>query len=391
MTADAASTTTRLAWFYVAFFAVVGVFMPFWPVWLEHAGLEAAHIGLFLAMPALVRAVVSPWIAQTADRLGQRRLPMLWLAGAGTVLFALFGTGLGFWGLLLVSIAFGTCHPTLGALGESLTVLSATRHGLDYGRIRLWGSAAFIVTAALSGSLVESYGPPTVFWLILGLLLALAVACYRLPDVRPTERHTAARAPALQLLASPAFWCFAVAASLVQASHAVYYGFGTLLWQRAGHRDDLIGALWGVGVIAEIGLFASGPWLARRLQPTTLLLIGAGAAIARWLVTGATASLWALIPAQLLHALSFGATHLGAIRFIADRVRPSLSATAQTIYAGLSHGGFMGLSMLIAGGLVDRGGTDAYHAMVWMAACGAIAALALIATDKRSARPLRFE
>ena len=71
-----------------------------------------------------------------------------------------------------------------------------------------------------------------------------------------------------------------LAAGLIQASHALYYGFATLDWQAAGLDGVTIGALWALGVIAEIALFAVADRL--RVGPAILLSIGAAGAVLRW-------------------------------------------------------------------------------------------------------------
>jgi PPP family 3-phenylpropionic acid transporter len=78
----------------------------------------------------------------------------------------------------------------------------------------------------------------------------------------------------------------------------------------------------------------------------------------------------------MLHALSFGATHLGALMFLARHAPPGQAATAQghlAIAAGLAMAAAMGVS----GVLYDDFGSRAYVAMALAAiaggACGFIA------------------
>ncbi len=42
---DGKRTTVRLAFFYVAVFGLIGIHLPFWPVWLASRGLGPAEIG----------------------------------------------------------------------------------------------------------------------------------------------------------------------------------------------------------------------------------------------------------------------------------------------------------------------------------------------------------
>ena len=107
------------------------------------------------------------------------------------------------------------------------------------------------------------------------------------------------------------------AASLVQASHAVYYGFSTLDWRAAGLDGTTIGALWALGVVAEIALFALSGRLPAWIGPTVLLAIGGAGATLRWGAMAFDPPVWLLPALQGLHGLSFGATHLGGISFLA--------------------------------------------------------------------------
>src|SRR5436305_14218219 len=58
----------KLGLFYAAYFFFGGVQLPFFPLWLEARGLDARTIGLIIAVPALVRIIVTPVVAHQADR-----------------------------------------------------------------------------------------------------------------------------------------------------------------------------------------------------------------------------------------------------------------------------------------------------------------------------------
>ncbi len=366
----------RLAFFFAAFFAVVGIQLPFWPVWLAANGLGPTEIGLLMALSIAVKVVANPLAAHLADRRGERRRPMVVLAVAALASFALFGWVEGFWPILLVSVIFFSVWPSIMPLGESLTMITVHRQGLDYGRIRLWGSLSFIALAVMAGRVLVDQPRAIIYWMVLAAVAAAVVACALVPDARP-EKTASTRAPLLLILQNRRFVLFLLAAALIQGSHAVYYAFGTLHWQAAGYSDDLIGALWALGVIAEIVLFAFGNHVVRRLGPERLLVLGGVAAAIRWAITGATDALPVLVCVQALHAFTFGASHLGAIHFVAQTVAPSMSATAQSLYSAAVMGLGLGLMLLISGELYGRFGGGAYQAMAAAGLLGALLALAL--------------
>jgi PPP family 3-phenylpropionic acid transporter len=371
-----AFAASRLALFYATHFAVIGVVLPFWPVWLEDRGLTAREIGTVLALGMVMKVVGNPLFAQIADRHGSPRGVMVALAAASLAAFALFETAHGFWPLFAVSALFFTVWPATLPLGESLTMRTARAHDLDYGRIRLWGSITFICMSALTGWVLKAEPVAAVFW------MALVVIALKVPVCAALPAQASPKAPrdawlVMAVFRVPGFWMFLAAGALIQSSHAVYYGFGTLHWLGAGIDEQTVGWLWAEGVIAEIILFALGGRLLARLGPVGLLALGGAAALLRWPALALGTDLAVLATVQALHAFTFGATHLGAVHFIARMVPPDLSATAQAVYAAVVMGLAFGPAMLAAGALFDAVGAAAYGVMALMGAGGFVLALAL--------------
>jgi PPP family 3-phenylpropionic acid transporter len=172
------------------------------------------------------------------------------------------------------------------------------------------------------------------------------------------------------LLTKPAFAAPVLAASLIQSSHAFYYGFSTLVWTRQGLPDPLIGWLWGAGVIVEIGLLLALPRFERRFSPEALIAMGGVASLARWSGMAFLPPAWLLMPLQALHALTFAAVHVGALRLVQREAPPGIHGLAQTLYAALASGTLAGGSMILSGVLYDGVGALGYLAMSALAAVG---------------------
>jgi PPP family 3-phenylpropionic acid transporter len=368
---------TRLAAFYFAFLAVYGVQIPFWPVWLAAHGLGPTDIGVIVAVGVGARLIGNLLTAHVADRSGERRRLMLALAAAGLAAYGLFAFVDGFWGILAVSIVSSLLFPPIMALGESLTMTGVGRFGLDYGRIRLWGSLSFILAATVSGYVLVQAPPSAILWMVLATVAATALACAALPDLRTEAAPIAAGLPLARVIEDRGLILMLAAAGLIQGSHAVYYAFGTLHWQAAGMSDDVIGLLWAEGVVCEIVLFAAGAAVLRRIRPPWLIALAGGLAALRWVVLGSTTALPAVVAVQALHAFSYGAAHLGAIHVIAKAVAPALSATAQSLYAALVMGLALGSMLLASGPLYEAFAGGAYFAMALSAALGCALAVAL--------------
>ena len=158
-----------------------------------------------------------------------------------------------------------------------------------------------------------------------------------------------------------------ITAALIQSSHAVVYSFSTIHWKSIGYSESLIGLLWAEGVVAEIILFHYSAHLLKRINPIMMISLAAAAGIIRWSIMGYTDFLPALIIAQALHGLTFGAAHLGAIHYISATIPANLSATAQSLLSALVMGLAIGFTTIIAGTLYSSVGSHAYFAMAGLA------------------------
>jgi PPP family 3-phenylpropionic acid transporter len=359
----------RLALFQGAVFITLGILLPYWALWLDSRGLSSVEIGVVLSLPVWTRLATGPAAAWVADRSGDTRRVLCWLCVGAMLSYALFGTAGAFWQFLILSVCAGGFLTAVVPLADDLTLRAAYRHNLDYGRIRLWGSVTFIITSILGGIAIEHFPRDVILILVIAGFAVSVLASFALPSVtRAAGPGTGGRIG--PLLRDKAFLTFLVAAALVQSSHSVLYGFASLHWEAAGHSSSVIGALWAEAAIIEIGVFAAGAMLVRRVGVVNLLIIGAVACLVRWVVTGWTTALPAVIFAQALHSLTFGASHLAAMHFIARTAPPAVSARAQMAYAAVALGIGNGVTLLGAGVLFEKLGGGAFYVMAVQAGLG---------------------
>jgi PPP family 3-phenylpropionic acid transporter len=353
----------RLALFYTAYFAVAGVLLPYWPAWLEGRGLDPVTIGAVLAVGFWIKLAAQPAMAAAADASGALRGLVILLSVAALAVYAGFAWAQEPWHYLALAALVGVTFQTIMPLGEALSLAEIRDRGLDYGRIRIWGSVAFIAAAGLGGWAIDVFRTEAVLPMALAALAALVLAAALMPRRKARAARSWSWLAVGRLVADRRFVTFVIAAGAAQASHCVFYGFGTIAWRRIGFDDTVIGMLWTIGVLAEIVLF----WVAGRLgrfgsAPVLLAVAGVGVLV-RWPLTAVADAVALAAPLQVLHALTFGAAHLGAMRFLQDNAPPGLEATAQALYYALVTGVLMGACMPAAGLLYDAVGMGAYHAM----------------------------
>jgi len=359
----------RLAFFYAALCMALGVQMPFLPVWFTAKGLDPAAIGLALAIPSVVRLFAIPIATRMADRHDATRAVII-ICSVGSA-FAYAGIGLSpSPGAIMAAVALASAFYTpLMTLADAYALPGLRRHGKSYGPVRSWGSAAFIAGTLGGGLLLDLIAESQLIWAVVGVLIVNAAAAASLgPLGKSISEVSAPRASMTTLLRDVRLLVMVTAAALVQASHAIYYGFSALQWQAAGLGGMTIGALWALGVLAEIVLFAVSARLP--LDPLALLLAGAAGAVIRWGAMAFDPPPVLLLMLQCLHAFSFGATHLGGLGAVARAAPAGLGASAQG-YLAVVLGLAMAAAMGVSGELYARWGAHAYAAMAVLAALAA--------------------
>jgi PPP family 3-phenylpropionic acid transporter len=358
----------RMWAFFAGYFVFSGVTQPFFPVWLQARGLSEVEIANCIALPSLLRVLLTPAAGIFADRAPHRRTAAIVFTLPAAAIFLFAWRAQGYVTLLLVTSAVFTLWALALPVAEALALTGVRRFGLDYGRMRLGGSVAFIVTNLGSGALLSLLDVGAIYWFMLATLAIATAVAFALP-VTPTavraldDRMRPEQPSPRKLLAQPAFLVLLFVGGLIQASHAVLYSFGSIHWQGLGFNRFDIGIFWAVGVACEILVFSQSGAVIRIFGPLGVLVLGALAAILRWTGYAVDPGFLGFAVLQGLHGLTFGATYLGTQHAIARLIPEELTASAQGVYsmvAGLLLAG----ATFLAGPLYTALGGHAYLVMI---------------------------
>lgn len=334
------------------------------------------EIGLIFAVALWAKIPIGLLVMSISDQTGDRKKTLIAVSLITFGGFCVFPFLSGFWQLLIAWGLVGTLLTTLIPIADSLAVIAIKRTQMNYGRVRLWGSVAFIMVSILGGYYLDGKSHEAVLHLILFGTVFIVISSIAVPDLREEPRK-GQKIALFELLKEPSFVVFVVTAAALQASHAALYGFATLHWIESGIDKTTIGLLWAEGVVAEIILLAYATFLLKRLGISGLFLLAGIAGIVRWIVLGSTTSLPALVIVQGLHAFTFAGTLIASIGFISERVPKDQSATAQGLYDGLAMGLIFGIAMIIAGWAFADMGARVFYVMIVFSAAGCFGALIL--------------
>lgn len=376
--------------YYFGSFSMLGAYLPFFPSWLEAQGVGSVAIGVIASAIPAMNIVGPPAFGALADRLGLR---------GGILRISCAGALIGFLGLTVLSgrgaLTFTTLAALVGffAFFRSPMVLLADVVAMEhaassphhsYGRLRLWGSLGFLVSAAAVGHWVDPRSlllPATVAT----LLAVTLVVSFFLP-ARVTIPAPRVPGEVRALLRTRSFQLFLLAAFLGQAAQSVYDLVFSRHLRDLGASGSLVGIAWAVGVAAEVALLAaSAPLLARFGAARMLVVAFAGAAV-RWVLIATVRSPAVLLALQPLHALSFALMWVAALRVVERHAGARVLAGAQGVATACTSAGMV-LAMPIWGALYRHGrGPLAFGVAALVSTAAALVAAVLAARWHEPAR-----
>jgi MFS transporter, PPP family, 3-phenylpropionic acid transporter len=372
------SLATRLSALHAASFLAFGIYLPFFPVWLGSRGLDSSAIGAIVAIPMAVRVLVTtPLMALADGPLGSRRV-LVASHAALAVSFAALLLAPGPLAIAAIVAAMAVAQAPVIPLNDLVTMQAVReRPDLDYGAIRVWGSIAFLLASVGGGAVSAAADPNVVVLLLAGLPgLGILATLAALPRAGAPRPYPGTAKPTRPGRIGRSLWLVMAAAACIQASHGALYAFGSLHWRSLGFSEPAIGTLWAFGVVAEITLFSALGRTARTSSGALRLMgLGAVAAGARWLSLALTTSLAWTFAFQALHALSFAATHIGALALVSGLAPEDARGRAQgwmsTLIASATA-----LSAVGSGVLFRAVGPLAFAAMAPLAITGLLLMIA---------------
>ena len=351
----------RIAGFYFFYYAFVGMFAPYWSLYLKSLHFDAIEIGILMSIQPVMRMVAPGIWGWLADHTGRSRDVVVMAA----TLSALFYLGVfattSFWGLFLVLALMSFFWTASMPLVEATTLTYLGKNTAHYGRLRSWGSIGFIVAVVGLGYAFDYIAIAWLLWAGLVCEIGILVFARQMPKTEVLAHHTDSQ-PIRQIVLQPRVLALFGACFLMSVAHGPYYTFFSIYLVEHGYAKSAVGGLWALGVICEIGVFFLMPALVQRLGFVRILLISLGAAVLRFLLIGWAVD-WVVLMlfAQMLHALTFGAYHASSLGLVHQFFQGRHQGRGQALFGSVSYGAGGVLGGLVSGPIWQHWGATALY------------------------------
>lgn len=345
----------ELSKFYYLYYAFVGLFTPYWGLYLTSLKFSPIQIGLLLALFQFGR-VVSPNIwGWLADRTNKRSQWVRLIAMMGSIFFVYSFFANSFYEILFIMMSMSIFTSSTIPLIESLTLahLSSGKGNFDYSKIRVWGSVGFICAALFMGFGIDFFGIKALLFVLLSVQILIYFQSLRVPE-HVSDIKNEARRPILNVIKDPQVIAVILGCTLMVSSHGLLYNFYSIYLNTLDYSSVVIGALWAVGVICEILIFLCMPKILKLVDLKQVLLISLILAVARFFLIGTFAdNLWVLIFAQTLHAATFGSFHVASVQIIEYFFHTEHHARGQSLYNSITYGVGGVVGGVVGGALIE--------------------------------------
>jgi PPP family 3-phenylpropionic acid transporter len=362
----------RLSSYYFFYYAFMGVFMPYFALYLQKCGFLAIEIGLLMSIQQGMRLLAPNLWGWLADSLGRRLLIMRVAAVLSLAGFASIGLAKGFWSMAAAISMMSFFWTAQGPLAEA-TVFAHLRGRHGYGAVRACGSFGFIVCVLGMGWWLQH---ADIHWVYEGGIisaLALVAAGLFVPE-GPLSHEKVHRAGFWKIVREPNVLTLLGTCMLMTAAHGAFNVFFSVHLVQAGYAKGQVGMLWTLGVLAEILVFLEAPRLMTRFSLKHLQIFALVCAVLRFVAAGWWVD-WVVVAlvTQCMHGITFGMNHVAAISAISRRFAGPHQAQGQALYGSVTAGAGGILGSVASGWVWDAAGP------AWaFTCCAGFAALGLL-------------
>jgi oligosaccharide:H+ symporter len=369
---------------YFMLYGIGGSWSPLLNVYLQQMGLTGAQIGTIAGIRPLIGVLTRPVWGMTADMVGRRKMVLVLLPiEAALLLGYVWGGGGGFGFFLALAAVYTLVSSPVMSLIDSLALDHIDRHAdLNFGRMRLWGSAGYALSALAVGQLLRNWNLQPVFLFAAGGLAACTVlAWFALPRAsgkQPAKRDWSGIRSILRNRNLVAFMIITLLLQLGTSPMMQFYG---IYMKDLGASTKLVGLGTFLRALAEIPVMIWAATVVRRVSPRRALLLAMAFYAAQAFLYSVNTNTLVGSLGEILRGPSFGLQLVVSVSFVSSQVPAEWRATGQTVYSAFT-GGLGGIMAGAWGGvLYDWVGVQAMYRVCGLVIVGLAVAAMIVLRD----------
>ena len=321
---------------YFLYFGVMGIFLPYFNLYCYHLDFSGFQIGVLSAIRSFALVLCPPIWGFMADRFQTRRSIYIFCNFISTVIWVFYFFTTDFWAMLVISGFYGIFYTPIISFLEAFTMDVLGKEKKSYGRIRAWGSIAFIVVVITLGKIIDLYSIEIILILIFAGSMFQAGISLKIPNITITKEKSFT--PKVRVLLKRRAIVFLFCAFLMLVSHGTYYGFYSIHLENLGYGNTFIGICWALASIAEILVMIKSDIIFKHFSIDNVLIFSFMVATLRWFALFFATNPVAILFLQIFHAVTYGTFHVASILYIDSLTTDETKTLGQAVNNATTYG-----------------------------------------------------
>jgi oligosaccharide:H+ symporter len=363
---------SRLMAFLFFGYTVGSIFANFIPLYFKEIGLSGQEIGWLLAIGPIAGIISQPIWGFFSDKFKSIKITLIiCISGAFFISLALLKVS-NFPALMIFLFLFFFFYSAITPLGDSLANQTSKIEKIPFGKIRMWGSLGFGLSAMIIGYILTITGIDKVLIpLLVALFITFAISFF-LKDVNTSNRPVSA-VDAVKIGVNPQFMTFVILIMLISITHRTNDFFLGFYLKELGGSETTVGISMFIGVSTEVAIMATAFYWFRKYHETIFIIIAGIIYTVRWILMSLASTPMEVLILQPLHGISFGILYISAFQYVSKLLPKHLQATGHGVFITFLFGISGIIGSLIGGSLLDATGLSRlYHFMAASSAAGVL-------------------
>jgi PPP family 3-phenylpropionic acid transporter len=351
----------RASSIYFFSFAGYAAIAPFFSLYLQSIGFSGTQIGAILSAGPLLGLFATPFWSGLADATRKHRIILMGGIGVIVVVNSLIPFLRAFSLVLGAEIILAFFTSQVFLLQDSATVHMLGKQKDRYGRIRLWGTIGWGLSAPLAGIVLDRYGLVWMFWIYAAVML-VNLFLVRTLEFEQHYGHKSYFENIKPLLVDRSWILFLLIAFLCGVGMAGHGNYLSLLFKELGGNrvlgivlplPTIVGIALTVSTIFEVPIMLSSHFFLKRFGNQGLLFMAMAVVGLRNLLYAQVTDPNQILLIQVMHGFTYPAIWLAGVNFVAEKAPTGLNATAQGMFTTVLMGFGTAIGNLLSGVLID--------------------------------------
>lgn len=336
-------------------------FYPFFSLYLySKDNIAESKVGILVAITPLIGLLANPLFSKICKNFKTLKT-VLGIIGLLEALFVcIIVNSSNFYVLMVFTILLSIVGSSHYGLFDSLLTIFATESKMNFSKIRVWGSIAYVIGVTIAGKIVTDLGAYAMAFYICAGFFVLASILYW--SVKPiyNEVKVEEKRSFKELFTNKKFLSYVIFYMLMYGMLKTNNNFYSLLLKNRGISEEIYGYNYALFVSVEVIILVLFDKINSKLNYRKLMFVAVSSIASMLFIYGSPLPAWVIIVFSMLRGVAWG-----TILHISNKIIVNLlgikNTTIGTMLLELSASSLTIIGVFAGGFVIERFGYQIFY------------------------------